>query len=149
MNIWFYLIYLVFLAAVLALLEIQIESGAGWAKNLPTWRVTGTWLNRLSGRTELTGYHTFLSLFVLAFLHLPMVMFWVWNWQLESRVLGSFLLITATEDFLWFVFNPNFSLRQFFARQVPWHKFWLGPFPLFYYTNLIIGGLLIYFSYYG
>jgi len=147
MTIWFYLIYLVFLAAILALLEIQIEGGNGWAKNLPTWRIKDTWLNKISGRVELTGYHTFLSLFILAFLHLPFVFFGNWDWLLELRILGSFLLITATEDFLWFVFNPHFSLARFFQRDVPWHKFWIGPFPMFYYTNLIIGSLLIYLSY--
>ncbi|MFH0912561.1 MAG: hypothetical protein V1807_02815 [Patescibacteria group bacterium] len=147
MNIWFYLIYLVVLAAVFALLEINIEGGEGWAKNLPTWRIKGTWLNKISGRVELTGYHTFLSLFVLVFLHLPFVFFGVWSWWLELRILGSFLLLTAAEDFLWFVFNPNFSLAKFFRHEVPWHKFWLGPFPAFYYLNLIIGGLLMYFSY--
>lgn len=148
MNIWLYLVYLIVLAAILALLEIQIESSAGWAKNLPTWRISGTWLNTLFGRRELTGYHIFLSLFILLFLHFPLVLFGVWSSFWELRILGSFFILTATEDFLWFVFNPHFPLRQFFARQVPWHKFWIGPFPAFYYLNLIIGGLLIYFSYY-
>ncbi len=147
MNAYFYLIYLVFLAAILALLEIQIEGENGWAKNLPTWRIKGTWLNKISGRAELTGYHTFLSLFILAFLHFPFVFFGSWNWLLELRILGSFLILTATEDFLWFVFNPHFSLKRFFAKDISWHKFWLGPFPGFYYLNLIIGSLLIYFSY--
>lgn len=149
MNIWWYLIYLAILAALLALLEIQIEGPNGWAKNLPTWRIRGTWANRAFGREEFTGYHIFLTLFTLAFLHFPLVVFGVWNWLLELRILASIFIITATEDFLWFVFNPNFSLNKFFQHEVPWHKFWIGPFPAFYYLNLIIAGLLIYFSYHG
>jgi len=144
---FFYISYLVFIAVVLAFLEIQIEGSEGWAKNLPTWRIEGTLFNKLSGRTELTGYHMFLSLFIVVFLHFPFVFFNNWSWLLELRVIGSFLIITAVEDFLWFVFNPGFSLDRFFKRDVPWHKWWIGCFPVFYYLNLLIGGYLIYTSY--
>lgn len=143
------IVYLVGLSSIFALLEIQIEGAGGWAKNLPTWRVTGTWMNKVMMRNEITGYHTYLDLLVILFLHLGLAIFGVWTWQLEARVIGCFLLIHAIEDFMWFVFNPKYTLRQFFTHEIPWHKVWLGYFPLFYYANLVIGGWLIYWSYYG
>lgn len=143
------ILYLVLVAATMALLEIQIEGGAGWAKNLPTWRINGTIWNKLLGRAEITGYHLCLNLFLLVLFHLPFVMLGQWNWGLEARAFGSLFCLFVIEDFLWFVFNPRFSLARFFKKDVPWHKFWIGPFPAFYYSGLIIGGLLIYWSYYG
>lgn len=143
------IVYLVAVAGVMALLEIQIEGGAGWARNLPTWRIKGTVWNKLLGRAEITGYHLCLNLFLLALFHLPFVMLGQWSWQLEARTIGSLLGLFVIEDFLWFVFNPSFSLAKFFKRDVPWHKFWIGPFPAFYYSGIIISGLLIYWSYYG
>ena len=71
--------FIVLVAALLALLEIQIEGREGWAKNLPTWRLRGTWLNRLLGRQEFTGYHLHLNLLMLALFHLPVVVLGEWS----------------------------------------------------------------------
>ncbi len=41
-----------------AKLEIAIEGDAGWAENLPTWRIEGHWLLDLFwGGRVMTGYH--------------------------------------------------------------------------------------------
>ena len=45
------------LALLLANVEVQIEGGAGWAANLPTWRIEDGWLLDLFwGGRPMTGY---------------------------------------------------------------------------------------------
>ena len=49
-HLWFFLLLIV-VALAFALLEVQIEGAAGWAANLPAWRVDNrftravTWVN--------------------------------------------------------------------------------------------------------
>jgi hypothetical protein len=42
-------------AATFALLEIQLVGGAGWAANLPTWRVHSRWTRLLLGAQRSPG----------------------------------------------------------------------------------------------
>ena len=52
--------------------EIQIEGSAGWAANLPTWRIEKHWLLDLFwGGRAMTGYHAWVFPFVALFFHLP------------------------------------------------------------------------------
>ena len=38
----------------------------------------------------------------------------------------SFFLI---EDFLWFVLNPNFTIKKYTKENIPWHKEWMLGIP--------------------
>jgi hypothetical protein len=49
------------LALLLANVEVQIEGSAGWAANLPTWRIEDGWLLDLFwGGRPMTGYHVYI-----------------------------------------------------------------------------------------
>lgn len=143
-------IYIFVLASVLAILEIQIEGPHGWAQNLPTWRPKNSKskLNRLyskfmSGR-ETTGYHITMFTFVFLILHLPYVFtlpFNLYNW---SMTLSMFLIFIVLWDYLWFVYNPHYPLKQFNKEKIWWHKQWLLSAPRdYYFSFLLSAGVLL------
>ncbi|PIR69475.1 MAG: hypothetical protein COU47_02770 [Candidatus Niyogibacteria bacterium CG10_big_fil_rev_8_21_14_0_10_46_36] len=142
-----FLLFIAITAIVAALLEIQIEGSAGWAKNLPTWRSNpkkwhGKMFRLLFNQSDVTGYHIAFWAFVLTAYHGPL--FWdvAWSISLEADILTGFLIFWVLEDFLWFVFNPHYGIRKFNPRYIPWHKRWIGPFPVQYYTSAILVVLL-------
>ncbi len=154
-------IYFWIIGFFLAILEIQIEGTNGWAEKLPTWRAEpGGKLDKLfkkvASEKDLTGYHIVLMTFILLFFHLPFIWSWQWNLFAELELLSIFILFAAVWDFLWFVLNPNFSLRVFDSEHVWWHKKWLWKFPVDYYAAVILcivfllpeviatGGLTVY-----
>jgi hypothetical protein len=137
-----YLAFMVFLAFILALWEIQIEGKDGWAAKAPCWRIRKGWLVKMMGR-PLTGYHVFMTLFMIAIIHLPLL-FVPWSWQLECLLIGFYLGMVTVEDFLWFTLNPYYGIKKFRKGKIWWHKRWLGPLPDFYWAFLIIIAVLIY-----
>ncbi len=149
-NMIVLILIFVFLAAIItAILEIQIEGPAGWAKNLPTWRSNPEkWYVKvicfILNKKELTGYHLAFWLQTLLFFHAPLFWRFSWNISLEAHIIASFLLFMMLEDFLWFVFNPAFGIKKFQKQYIPWHKNWLGPFPRGYYTTTVL--VLILYS---
>jgi hypothetical protein len=115
-----------FSAFFFAQVEIVIEGGAGWAANLPTWRIEKHWLLAIFwGGRAMTGYHAWVFPFIALFFHLPLFMFGHWSWRAECRVLACSMLFWIVEDFLWFVLNPAFGLARFYPAAIPWHKHWL------------------------
>ena len=138
-----YLVFIVLLAFLLALWEIQIEGKDGWAAKLPTWRVEKGWLLKLTGGRPLTGYHLFMTLFLIAIVHLPLF-FITWGWRLECLLLGFYLGIVLIEDLLWFVLNPHYGIRRFRKGNIWWHKDWWGPVPALYWILLVITFILVY-----
>ncbi len=140
-------VYFYLIGFFLAILEIQIEGQAGWAKNLPTWRPSAAklwvrFLKTVSGQQEVTGYHLFLNIFLLLFLHWPFVWFGTWNIYAELEMLALFVLFTVVWDFLWFVLNPKFSLRSFNRINVTWHKRWWGRVPTHYLVGVAVTAVL-------
>ena len=140
-------IYIFILAAVLAILEIQIEGEHGWARNLPTWRPSGTWYTKLyekimSGR-EFTGYH--LTMFSLVFLifQLPYVFGLPFNLVYELRTLSYFLIFVVLWGFLWFVLNPHYPISRFKKEHIWWHKKWALGLPVDYYGSVVLSLLVI------
>ena len=102
------------LAAVFAMVEVQIEGAAGWAANLPTWRLDHHWmLDLFWGGRPLTGYHVWMFLFMAMVFHLVFIIHSRMSVRLELRVLGSLAVFWILEDFLWFMFNPAFGLSRF------------------------------------
>lgn len=136
------------LAWLFALTEIQIEGGAGWATNLPTWRIEHHWLlDVFWGGRPMTGYHAGIFSFMALAFHLPAALFGTWSWRLEARALGSLVLFWAIEDALWFVFNPAFGIARFTPAQVPWHPRWWFGLPVDYWMAVALATVLYYLSF--
>jgi hypothetical protein len=137
------LAFMILLSFLLALWEIQIEGKDGWAANSPGGRIEKGWLVKISGGRPITGYHVFMTLFLIAIIHLPLF-FISWSWRLESLLIGFYLGMLLVEDFLWFVLNPYYGIKSFRKGKIWWHKRWLGPVPVFYWILMIFAVLLIF-----
>jgi len=139
--------WVLLLAYFFANVEIQIEGAAGWAANLPTWRIERHWLLDIFwGGRAMTGYHAWIFPCVALFLHFPLVFAGSWSWRAEARVLGCILLFWIAEDFLWFVFNPAYGIAHFSSEFVPWHPHWWGMVPVDYWVSLGLSALLFWCS---
>ena len=139
------LAFMVFMAFLLALWEIQIEGKEGWAAKLPGWRIKKGWLVRLMGGRPITGYHLFMISFTIAIVHL-LLFFVPWSWQLESLIIGFYAGMMLLEDFLWFVLNPHYGIKSFRRGKIWWHDKWWGPVPSFYWVLIVIVVVLFYFG---
>jgi hypothetical protein len=135
--------FMVFMAFILALWEIQIEGKDGWAAKSPGWRIEKGWAVKLMGGRPITGYHIFMTLFIIGIIHLPLF-FVPWSWRLESLLWGFYLGMLLLEDFLWFVLNPYYGIKNFRQGKIWWHRSWWGPVPAIYWFLLVIAALLIY-----
>ena len=140
-----FLAFMVFMAIILALWEIQIEGKDGWAANSPGWRLEKGWLVKLTGGRPITGYHVFMTIFIIALVHLPLF-FVSWTWRLESLLLGFYLGMVLLEDFSWFVLNPYYGIKSFRKGKIWWHKNWWGPVPSLYWILLVLVVILVYFG---
>jgi len=142
------LLGVVVLAAMFAMVEIQIEGSQGWAAGLPTWRIEQHWLLDLFwGGRPMTGYHAWVFPFMLLAFHLPPMMLSIWSWRLEARCLGSAMLFWVVEDGCWFALNPAYGLASLTPERVIWHKHWWLGWPSDYYLFGLSGLLLIGLSY--
>lgn len=139
LQVW-QLAYLYLIGVVLALLEIEIEGKDGWAANLPTKRIKVWWFNKLG--KDVTGYHMILQIFLLLFMHLPLVLEQRFNLDLEMMIISQYLFFVVYWDFLWFVFNPHFRLKDFKKGGVPWHAAWFLGMPVDYWLG-ILGALFV------
>jgi hypothetical protein len=127
-------VWVVLLGYFFAQTEIQIEGGAGWAANLPTWRIENHWLlDVFWGGRAMTGYHAWIFPFITMFFHFPLFFIDRWSWRAELRVIACIMLFWIVEDFLWFVLNPAYGLARFHAAAVPWHKHWVWGAPVDYW----------------
>jgi hypothetical protein len=133
--------YFFAIAFVLAQLEIQIEGEHGWAAKLPTWRWQTPRVLRWVGK-PVTGYHVFLMLLILLFLHLP-VIYVGFSLQWEAEIMSLFFLLAVFWDFLWFVCNPHFGLARFRRAHIWWFKSWALGLPTGYLMGVGLS-LLIY-----
>jgi hypothetical protein len=84
-----------------------------------------------------------MTLFLIAIVHLPLF-FVPWSWRLESLLLGFYVGMVFLEDFLWFVLNPYYGIKNFRKGKIWWHKQWWGPVPALYWFLLIAVIVLIY-----
>jgi hypothetical protein len=98
---------------------------------------------KLTGGLPLTGYHFFMSIFMIAMVHLPLF-FTDWNWRLESLLLGFYVGMALAEDFLWFALNPYFGIKNFRRGKIWWHKKWWGPVPAMYWFLFALAASLIW-----
>ncbi|MBI2042367.1 MAG: hypothetical protein HYT21_01260 [Candidatus Nealsonbacteria bacterium] len=146
-NLFIQIIFIFIFSVVLAALESQIEGDAGWAGNLPTWKPSlAHWYVRfyrriMSGK-DMTGYHLFIFGLVFLFMHYPYFAGKEWSWSSEWATLSLFFLLTIFWDFLWFVINPRYDFRHFWARKVWWHKKWFLHLPIDYWFGFMFSAIL-------
>lgn len=143
------IVFTILISAVVAELEIQIEGKNGWAARLPTWRVSNRLTSFILGGAyhPLTGYHFFLGFFVILFFHFPFFAGLSWSPGFELRLISLFLFFWMIEDFLWFIFNPNYGFKKFRKGEIPWHQRWVFGVPFSYY-KFLSAGLLFYVASY-
>src|SRR3954471_15263898 len=99
-------------AFLFAKVEVHIEGPNGWAANLPTWKIQNKLTDLLYGGRPLTGYHLYMLLFVLTFVHVAFAVGLPWSLKAEALVWSFMILFWIVEDFLWFVINPHFGLKN-------------------------------------
>jgi len=128
--------------------EIQIEGPAGWASNLPTWRIEHHWLLDIFwGGRPLTGYHAWAFSFMFLVFHAGVFITQKWSWRLETRIIASIMLFWVIEDFLWFILNPAFGISNFSPDKVSWHTHWFLGIPADYWNFTIVSAILMWLSY--
>lgn len=128
---------------LLAKVEIEIEGDQGWAASLPTWRWEPEWFLNLSNGKAVTGYHLWLSLFLVGMFHLPLV-YAGFTRELWAKCLSSYLLTTAVWDLQWFAWNPAWGLAKFRSTPVPWFRRKLLGFPVDYYVAVALSGASVW-----
>lgn len=130
-----------------AMTEIQIEGAAGWAANLPTWRIEKHWLLDIFWSSRpLTGYHAWVFSFMALMFHFPFVLLQQWSLRLQARALACLMLFWIMEDALWFLLNPAYGLAHLDPVWVPWHKHWLFGLPTDYWISALAAALLLWYS---
>lgn len=136
------------LALCFAQFEIQVEGPAGWAANLPTWRVDRhPLLDIFWGGRPLTGYHVWIFSFMALIFHLPLLIHGQPTLRLEARILGSLMVFWMMEDFFWFLLNPAYGFHKLTPESVAWHKHWILGWPVDYVAFGIVGAGLLWFSF--
>ena len=140
--------FVLLLGFFFAKLEIAIEGDAGWATNLPTWRIEHHWLlDVFWGGRAMTGYHAWAFSLVALFFHFPLVFSGDYSWNVEQRALASIMLFWVCEDFLWFLLNPAFGFRRFEKTHAGWHKHWVFGAPIEYWIFSPVGLWWLWESY--
>ena len=135
-------------AYLFARVEVEIEGEAGWAANLPTWRIEQhPLLDLFWGGRALTGYHLWMFSFIGVFFHFPLCFLGQWSLQLEARVMASLMVFWIVEDYLWFVINPTFGWRRFKKEHVSWHKHWSWGAPIDYWIFGALAALLYWYGF--
>ena len=128
-------VYLFLLCSFLAEFEIQIEGGAGWAAELPTWRITIPAVTWIFGGRPVTGYHVFLVLFLFTIFHFPLL-FGRPSFEKEAKILWALAIVAVVWDFLWFALNPSYGMTRYGAQYVWWVRRWLLGVPLAYFLGI-------------
>lgn len=148
MSPFVFLTFVIVAGFLFAKLEIAIEGAHGWAEKLPTWHLPKThWASRVFfGGRPATGYHVWANLFILFLAHIPYLFVPV-TVSTEFGILAALILMMTVEDFLWFVLNPAFGVKNFRKEKIWWHAdAWWGIMPRGYVTGVFLASVLYYFS---
>jgi hypothetical protein len=139
-----YMAWVLVMALFFAEVEIQIEGAAGWAAQLPTWRIEKHWLLDIFwGGRAMTGYHAWVFSFMALVFFAPLAFNGRWAWREAGLALAGLMLFWIAEDFLWFVLNPAYGVERFEPAQVPWHKHWWLGAPTDYWVGVLGGAALL------
>ncbi|MEJ8826851.1 hypothetical protein WKW80_33435 [Variovorax humicola] len=137
-----YLAWVLLMAFFFANAEIQIEGSAGWAANLPTWRIEKHWLLDIFwGGRAMTGYHAWVFPFMALVFFAPLAFNGRWTWRDAALALAGLMVFWMVEDFVWFVANPAYGWAHFDPAHVAWHPHWLLGAPVDYWIGL--GGAML------
>jgi hypothetical protein len=113
------------LALIFAAMEIEIEGKWGWMQKTQTWYLFSGGLAAfwqvLVGPKPITGYHFFFSIFQILILHIPFVSGAEWSLAREFMTLSVFFVWSVLEDFLWFVLNPYYGIKNFRKEKIWWY----------------------------
>ena len=122
MNDILIIVYVMLIYVSIAFWEAYVEGRNAWDKNKYGWKInfkTG-FLSR-----PLTAYHFWCWLIMIPmFLMLPLVIYG-WNRHLFWLLVSCWFLGAVLEDFLWFVVNPEVSIKEFNEKDCKWH-YWIG-----------------------
>jgi hypothetical protein len=122
-------------------LEIEGRTKHGWARCLPTKRVSNKFIRFILGK-ELTMYHAYmLTMFGIIFHSL--FLFIPWTLAKESKTIGFLLIYFVMEDLWWFLLNPCYGLKNFKKGAISWHKRFWGGLPVSYWCGIILGLALL------
>jgi len=135
------ILYLIALALIHALWEVQVEGKNGWCKKLPTFRIN-VFFRKLLGGKALTGYHLYMLILFQIVFH-GRFLFESWSGDRELVTQGLFIIYFVLEDILWFIVNPHYTIKRFLQRKIEWHKRWILGLPLTYWVGIIAGVTLI------
>ncbi|NQV29430.1 MAG: hypothetical protein HQ508_00960 [Candidatus Marinimicrobia bacterium] len=143
--------FVVLYSTVKAYFEMNIEGAGGWARNLPTWRITNEWTQLIMGARPLTGYHCGLWMVEIVLLLSAFFVFGSkWRWRYLLLVASVWFWNGGIECYLWVVFNPHYGADKFDPQHVVWFRDWveIGPlkFPSVFFGNWI-PGLVLYLIY--
>jgi hypothetical protein len=135
--------WILVLAFFQALQETQIEGKAGWARHLPTFRIS-TFVTKIFLSKEITGYHIYMLLMFVTIFH-GIFLFQEWSIKNELLIFGLLNWYFVIEDFLFFIVNPHYRFKNFRKGKISWHKRWIfNLIPVSYAWGMIIGtGLLL------
>lgn len=142
-------IYWFLVALSIAIFEIELEGKYGWAEKSATWsrRYEIPKVFRMfSGTRVLTGYHLFLNIFLLLFMHSTFFINQEFSITAELTLLATYLTWTLFWDFLWFIMNPYYGWKMFSPKAVWWfgeEKWILNKLPLKYFVQTFIAFVLV------
>ena len=122
MNYILIVIYVMLIYVAIAFWEAYVEGRNAWDRRKYGWKINfkTSFLSR-----PLTAYHFWSWLVMIPmFLMLPLVIFG-WDKSLFWLLVSCWFLGAVLEDFLWFVFNPEVSIKEFNERDADWH-YWIG-----------------------
>lgn len=126
--------------ALFALAEAYQEGKHGWKYNHRWFSVP------LPGGYWFHAYHVFifLGIFPLLLFVVPLLLVG-WDTHLFLVILFSFMVGLVLEDFLWFVVNPQFSLKKWkpkYVRWYPWLTLGTTSIPTMYMVAIGMAGVL-------
>jgi hypothetical protein len=135
-------IWMIILAFFHSFQETQIEGKAGWARHLPTFRIS-TFITKLLINKEITGYHLFMLIMWIIIFH-GIYLFFPFTLKTELIIFGLLNWYFIIEDFLFFIVNPHFGIKSFRPGKISWHRRWFLNFiPVSYIIGAVIGTLLL------
>jgi len=134
------LIYILLIFVSIAFWEAYIEGKNGWASRSVGWKMK----KNIFFTKGITAYHFWAWIIMIPmFLALPLVIYG-WNLKLFGVLATGYFWGAVLEDFLWFVVNPTFQLKNFNSKNVNWHLKWIKlnykiEIPASYFVYFIIG----------
>ena len=122
------LVWVALLALFFAEVEIQIEGAAGWAANLPTWRIEQHWLLDIFwGGRPMTGYHAWVFSFMA-------LIFFIWTMTFCSGTGLSLeaIFFAASDTHREVIFSSMRGHSSISSMRLSSLFFMSGFFALFY-----------------